>query len=208
MFNLKMTKISNWAINSISDSFDRLPKTDHRDGQYRLRRYSSVRLSDLYSFIFEKLKSEAFNQAVQYNQYQGGVPRHFEEIEDSVIESGGMLEIFDTFLESCGFTDDNVIDVHQMRIITDGETVPVSPEGTHQDGYKYIAIVGVNRKNVDGGDLLVFKEQKGYPFLGMVMQPGEMVIINDKQLWHSAKPIRTIDIERSGYMAAFILTAG
>ena len=208
MFNLKMTKISNWAINSISDSFDRLPKTDHRDGQYRLRRYSSVRLSDLDSFKYEKLKSEAFNQSVQYNQYQGGVPRHFEEIEDSVIESGGMLEIFDTFLESCGFTDDNVIDVHQMRILTDGETVPVSPEGTHQDGYKYIAIVGVNRKNVDGGDLLVFKEQKGYPFLGMVMQPGEMVIINDKTLWHSAKPIRTVDIERNGYMDAFILTAG
>ena len=53
-----------------------------------------------------------------------------------------------------------------------------------------------------------FKEQKGYPFLGMVMQPGEMVIINDKTLWHSAKPIRTIDIEHNGYMDAFILTAG
>ena len=208
MFNLKLVDISKASINSISDSFNQLPKTEHRDGEYRLRRYSSVRLSKSDGFKYKKLQSEPFNQSVKYNQYQGGVPRHFEEVEDDVIESLGMLEICDAFTESCGFTDEHTIDIHQMRILTEGKTVPVSPEGVHQDGYRYIAIVGINRKNVDGGDLLVFREQKGYPFLGMVMQPGEMVIINDRQLWHSAKPIRTIDIENIGYMDAIILTAG
>mgnify|MGYP003151993696 CR=1 FL=1 len=208
MFNLKLTQISQWAINSLSDSFDRLPKTDHRDGSYRLRKYSSVQLSNSGNFKYEKLESTPFNQSVHFNKYQGGVDRNFEEVEDGVIESGGMLEICDTFLESCGLTDEHTIDIHQMRISTDGETVPVSPEGVHQDGYRYIAIVGVNRHNIEGGDLLVYKEQTGYPFLGMVMQPGEMVIVNDKMLWHSAKPIRTIDAERDGYMDAFILTAG
>ena len=102
MFNLKMVKISDWAINSVSGSFDRLPKTEHRDGQYRLRKYSAVRLSNSGSFKYQKLEDTTFNQSVKYNQFQGGVTRHFEEIEDSVIESGGMSEICDTFLQACG----------------------------------------------------------------------------------------------------------
>ena len=117
MFNLKLTQISKWAINSLSDSFDRLPKTDHRDGQYRLRRYSSVQLSNSGNFKYKKLESAPFNQSVQFNQYQGGVDRSFEEIEDTTIKNGGMLEVCDTFLESCGFTDDHVIDIHQQMAI-------------------------------------------------------------------------------------------
>ena len=208
MFNLKMVKISDWAINSVSGSFDRLPKTEHRDGQYRLRKYSAVRLSNSGSFKYQKLEDTTFNQSVKYNQFQGGVTRHFEEIEDSVIESGGMSEICDTFLQACGVTDEDRIDIHQMRVHTEGDTVPVSPEGVHQDGYKYIAIVGINRKNIVGGELLVYKEQTGAPFLGMVMEPGDMMIVNDRTLWHNAKTIRTVDINHEGYMDAFILTAG
>ena len=75
-------------------------------------------------------------------------------------------------------------------------------------GYKYIAIVGINRKNIVGGELLVYKEQTGAPFLGMVMEPGDMMIVNDRTLWHNAKTIRTVDINHEGYMDAFILTAG
>jgi hypothetical protein len=154
-----------------------------------------------------KMESEAFNQSAHYNQFQGGVDRKFEDIEDEVIESGGMLEMCDTFLESSGFSDDHEIEIHQMRIITRDELTPVSPEGVHQDGYRFIAMVGINRHNITGGNLLVCKTYDGKPILDFPLESGEMVMLDDKAMWHNATQIKPINPDIQGYMDAFILTA-
>ena len=113
-----LDKISQDSVDSVKESFNRLPKTNHLDGQYRLRRYSRVRINDTYEFSYFKLPQQDFNQSEHYNKHQGGMSRAFEEIEDDVVRSMGMLEMCDKFLESGGFSADNEIEVHQMRIIT------------------------------------------------------------------------------------------
>ena len=207
MYKIKLEQSSQWGVSTVRDSFNKLPTTDHRDGQYRLRRYSKIKLSDTDHFKYMKMESEPFNQSASYNKFQGNIPREFEDIEDEVVESGGMLEMCDTFLESSGFSDDHEIEIHQIRIITRDEPSPVSPEGVHQDGYRFIAMVGINRYNITGGNLLVCKTYEGNPILDFPLESGEMVMIDDKAMWHNATQIKPVDPDVQGYMDAFILTA-
>jgi hypothetical protein len=207
MHKIKLQQLSNTSINSFTDSFERLPETSHRDGKYRLRRYSRIRLCPKDSFRYEKLETKPFNQSEQYNDFQGGVDRLFENLEDDVIESLGMLEMCDDFLESGGFPEDHEIEIHQMRIVTKKNPTPVSPEGVHQDGYSHIAIVGGGRHNISGGHVLVHKEKDGEAIINFALEQGEMIIINDRELWHNATDIKAVDRSLNGYMDAFILTA-
>ena len=207
MYKIKLEQISQWGVNTLKDSFNKLPTTDHRDGQYRLRRYSKIKLCDTDHSKYMKMESEAFNQSTHYNQFQGGVDRKFEDIEDEVVESGGMLEMCDTFLGSSGFSDDHEIEIHQMRIVAGNELTPVSPEGVHQDGYRFIAMVGINRYNITGGNLLVCKTDEGEPIVDFPLESGEMVMLDDRIMWHNATPIKQVSHAVQGWMDVFILTA-
>ena len=133
--------------------------------------------------------------------------RAFEDLEDEIVHSLGLLDICDTFLKAGNFHESNEIEIHQMRIITTGQLTPVSPEGVHQDGYDYIAIIGIDRYNIFGGAAQVYKTYGGKPIFECHLQSGEMLIINDKELWHNAIDISRIDESATGYMDAFILTA-
>ena len=84
---IRLDEISQESVDSVKESFDRLPKTNHLDGQYRLRRYSRVRINDTYEFSYFKLPQQDFNQSEHYNKHQGGMSRAFEEIEDDVVRS-------------------------------------------------------------------------------------------------------------------------
>ena len=207
MYKIKLEQISQWGVSTVRDSFDRLPETDHRDGKYRLRRYSKIKLCDTDHFKYMKLESEVFNQSGSYNKFQGDVPRQFEDIEDEVVESGGMLEMCDTFLESSGCVDGHEIEIHQMRIITRDELTPVSPEGVHQDGYRFIAMVGINRYNIAGGNLLVCKTYEGKPIVDFPLESGEMIMLDDTVMWHNATQIKPVNPDVQGWMDVFILTA-
>jgi hypothetical protein len=181
------------------------------DGSYRLRRYSRIRMGEQpevdETCNYIKLSQKPFHQSEDYNKHQGGMSRLFEDIEDEVVVSLGMREVCDKFLQACGFENDHVIEVHQMRIITSGEKTPVSPEGVHQDGYDYIAIIGVERYNISGGRAFVYRTYGGKPIFESVLNNGEMLMINDRNLWHNASGITRIDPDAQGHMDTIILTA-
>ena len=167
MYKIKLEYISPWAIKTVKESFNRLPKTEHRDGQYRLRRYSRIKLCDTDHFKYMKLE----------------------------------------FLESSGLVDDHEIEIHQIRIVARNESTPVSPEGVHQDGFRFIAMIGVDRHNITGGNLLVSKTCEGKPIVDFPLEGGEMVMLDDGVMWHNATQIKPISSDTQGWMDAFILTA-
>ena len=210
-YQIRLENIDFNCIDSVRDSFNNLPHTDHLDGKYRLRRYSRIRMGEQpeidQTCDYIKLSQEPFNQSEDYNKHQGGMSRLFEDIEDDVVSSLGMRVMCDKFLNACGLEHDNVIEVHQMRIITPGEKTPVSPEGVHQDGYDFIAIVAIERHNITGGQALVHRTYGGKAIFESVLDSGEMLMINDKKLWHNAYAITRIHPDMQGHMDAFILTA-
>ena len=202
---LHLSTISRDATESLSQSFSDLPETEHLDGKYRLRKYSVISCDEMGC---NKLKDQAFFQGEDYNGFQGGVARKFEPIEKSVINSEGMLEVYNRFREIAGFPVGQRVDVHQMRVITQEEETHVSPEGIHQDGYDYICVVGINRHNITGGHFLGYGNKDEEPFLSIPLEAGTMIVVNDRRLWHNASMIKSrypIGHE-SGFLDSFILT--
>lgn len=199
---LQLDNISDEAVESVSYSFNALPQTEHRDGKYRLRRYSVIQCNGNCVGLGEN----TFIQSDEYNKFQGNMTRSFEPIEPKTVDSIGMLEMSCMFKAACCLPDDQKIEVHQMRIITLDEETPVSPEGVHQDGFDYICIVGITRYNVTGGHLLVYSDKDDEHFMSLALKPGEIAMIDDKALWHNASNIEPV-IGKDGYMDAFILTA-
>ena len=202
---LHLSTISRSAAEDLSQSFGNLPETEHLDGKYRLRRYSIISCTE---DGCDKLKDQTFFQSEDLNKFQGGMSRKFEPIEDSVINSNGLLEVYNRFRDVAGFPIGQKVDVHQMRVITQEEETQVSPEGVHQDGYDYICIVGINRHNITGGHFLGYGNKDEEPFLSLPLEAGTMVVVNDRQLWHNASTIKSrypIGHE-AGFLDSFILT--
>ena len=200
---LRLNTIGAEAIESLAPSFNNLPETNHLDGKYRLRRYSAVRCNG--KCIDTGV--DTFEQSSEYNKFQGDMSRKFEPIEKNIIESDAILQICSEFNYICGFPEKQKIDIHQMRVITLEDETPVSPEGVHQDGYDYIAVIGVSRYNIEGGEFLSYMNKNDKkPFMSVPLNPGLMVILNDRELWHNASKIKAV-IGKHGYMDSFILTA-
>tara|TARA_R110002020_G_scaffold314098_1_gene529388 strand:- start:1164 stop:1787 length:624 start_codon:yes stop_codon:yes gene_type:complete len=204
---IHVDKLTSQGVNSLKESFNNVPTTDHKDGKYRLRRYSRVELLSEPK-KFKILEGNEFNQSSDYNKFQGDVERTFENLENETLQSKGMEEMLYLFRMLNHLPHETEVDIHQMRVITlPNHTAEVSPEGAHQDGYDCIAMFGIARYNISGGELLVSDGEMGKPFVSIPINEGTGVFLNDQALWHNASSLAPIEKGRTGYMDAFILTA-
>ena len=206
MHLLRLDRLSDRAVRQLSSSFEDLPATDHKDGQDRLRRYSMIELM-IEPKAIKELPVSTFTQTDEYNDFQGNVERHFENIDKDTLNSDGMKELIYSFRTINNLHPATLIDIHQMRVVTlpDG-TAEVSPEGVHQDGYDFISMIGIARHNIEGGHLLVYLNKEDENFISLPLEGGHMVTLKDDELWHNASPIVVVDKGERGYMDAFILT--
>lgn len=201
---LQLTQLSGQAVKELSPSFDQLPKTDHADGEYRLRRYSIVRVSNGKVQIMPERR---FMQSDEVNTFQGNVCRSFEPLDESMLSSAGMFEMCEVFKNANLLSDEQEIEIHQIRIATIHGETQVAPEGVHQDGFNHIAVIGIDRHNIEGGEFMVYRDKTDIPFLSMALQQGEVAILADNQLWHNARPIKAVKQNEQGYLDLFVLTA-
>lgn len=201
---LHITKLSYSATHQLAASFPHLPHTNHADGQYRLRRYSVIRFVDGQVVEIDK---HDFMQTDQVNHFQGNVVRRFEPLLAGTLQSDGLRELCALFMEANMLFDGQEIEIHQMRIDAIFDETLVSPEGVHQDGFDYVAIVGIDRHNIVGGEIMLYLGSHEAPFFRKVLENGELVMLADSQLWHNARPIRTVDHQQAGHMDLFVLTA-
>jgi len=203
---LQITKINSSHLDEIKSSFNDLPETDHVDGSYRLRKYSHVLVDCEVDTQISDLGVTQFKQSSKYNQHQGGMARNFNSIDEDVLQSPGMLEIVKAFMDACKFVVVEM-DIHQMRVKCQGGATQLSPEGWHQDGYDCIAMIGINRCNIMGGEILLSTSKTEPPFLEAVMDPGTMVIVDDSHLWHNGGAIQPVINDEPAYMDAMVFTA-
>ena len=203
MHKLILDRLPDELISEVQPSFNDLPHTGHKDSDFRLRRYSVI------EFCGVPASESTFTQSSNFNKYQGDVIREFEPIEDLVVNSKCFKRMLGLF-RYAGEIDLEDVEVHQMRV-----TVPksmtiaeLSPEGPHQDGYDAVGIFSINRHNLCGGELLVFDDKNAHPFWTMILKPGEVVVFNDREIWHDGNSI-TRDVEGidENYMDVFVFTA-
>jgi hypothetical protein len=201
---LQLTKLSDTAISQLAPSFTQLPHTEHADGKFRLRRYSVVAYRD--GNVVDLQKNE-FMQTDDINRFQGNVVRQFEAIEESILSSDGMREMCQMFVESNSLTNGHEIEIHQIRISAIYDETQVAPEGVHQDGFEHIALIGMGRHNIEGGDIMLYNSFNEAPFFRKTLQSGEVAMLADNKLWHNATPIRSVIDGEEGHMDVFVLTA-
>jgi hypothetical protein len=206
---LQVIKIDPLLIEEIKPSFDDLPETDHTDGKYRLRKYSKVKASQnkFGTTTISSISKNEFIQSEKYNKHQGGMNRKFINIDENVIHSPAIKELITAYWDACLFSEIQEIDIHQMRVKCIGGATQLSPEGWHQDGYDCIAMIGIDRHNIIGGEVLLSTSKTEKPFLKAVMDSGTMVIVDDSYLWHNGRSIQPIDDTQSAYMDVMVFTA-
>ena len=201
---MNLSQLTHGAVHQLAPSFAYLPHTEHADGEFRLRRYSVIQF--YHGDVVESSKHD-FVQSSKINHYQGNIKRHFEPLLNSTLHSEGLREMCDLFVSHNELPDGQEIEIHQMRIASVFDETLVSPEGVHQDGFDHIAIIGIDRHNIVGGEIMLYRDNHEAPFFRKVLENGEVAMLADRELWHNACPIRAIDHNEEGHMDLFVLTA-
>jgi|LULG01.1.fsa_nt_gb hypothetical protein len=204
---LQITKVSPGYVDHIKESFNDLPETDHADGNYRLRKYSHVCVTGKDIVTVKDLNIGTFTQSSEYNQHQGDKVRDFNSIHPDVLSTPGLSHMAKVFRDACNLEERFTMDIHQMRVRCTGGATQLSPEGWHQDGYDCIAMIGIDRCNIIGGEVLLSTSKTESPFMQAVIECGTMVIVDDTYLWHNGRSIQSIDNSKPAYMDILIFTA-
>ena len=212
---LQLNTLPEICVAEIKPFFDNLPETSHKDGKYRLRRYSVVEVRTTFwdatrEAEISRKPTRSFKQSRELNSHQGGMSRLFKEIEEDALQSEYMKEALLVFKQANDMSDGQEVEIHQMRVrtLSDKTWTHVSPEGIHQDGFDHIAMLGVNRYNIHGGGLMAYKEKEGYgPFVTHALEDGEILMLSDRELWHNATPIARQNEDEVGYGDWFVFCA-
>jgi hypothetical protein len=192
-------------LSRLESSYANLPEDPYAQKGLRSRRYSRYRLSA--DGKLSHLSHEDFVQSSAVNKAVGDVERRFEEIETSTETDPAFVAMVQAFYSHTGFSPDSVVGAHQIRWHCLNKVMLPAPEGTHQDGFVFIAMFMVDAANLSGGEFLIYRTPDEAPILKSSLQPGEYLAVNDKKLFHDAAPLVPEANPEPGHWDLIVLTA-
>ncbi|MEH2302080.1 MAG: 2OG-Fe dioxygenase family protein [Nostoc sp.] len=203
-FLFTLRKVNSVNLEGFKPFFSNMPIDPYIKGNYRSRRLSRFTVS---GNELIKLPHGHFFQSKEYNRLVGDVKREFAELDDALIELDIFRNLVLAFTDSCKLHPEAEIGVHQIRIICspDNSGNP-APEGIHQDGTDFIGIFSVNRDNIEGGETHLYTAKKEKPVFSKVLNPGELLLVNDHDFFHFANPIKP-QTNAQGSWDVFVLTS-
>jgi hypothetical protein len=173
-------------------------------GRYRRRRHSC--------FVVEQncltfVPHRAHWQPVEYNALHGGMERHFEAMDSTMVhhDAWKKLLIWLGQVSSALWSERPwYTEAHQFRIdTTDGIGRP-TPEGAHRDGVDLVAVFLVDRQGVKGGETRVFDASGPHGQRFTLAQPWSVLLLDDARVIHESTPIQPLD--GSGYRDTLVIT--
>jgi hypothetical protein len=188
--------------------WDRLPPdTFLRDGgHYRQRRHSC--------FIVEgdkvtQVPHRAHWQPVSYNALHGGIERHFEPIEPSLVAHplwarwlAGMAARATALKGAQRW----FVEAHPFRIDTKEGIGRPTPEGAHRDGVDLVAVTLIAREGVKGGESRVFAAQGREGLRFTLSEPFSTLLLDDIAVIHESTPIQPLEAAHPGHRDTLVLT--
>ena len=193
------------------DSWNQLEEDPYMadGGKYRKRRHATYSL--LNAGEQAQLKPyQPHYQTVDYNPMNGGVARYFAPIVDDLHHSqtlAALLEFGNQVFSQISGNHQWHIELHQFRIeARDGKLGQPTPEGVHRDGVDFVIVVMIKRVNIDSGATTIFDLDNKLVGEFMLRQPFDMVLVNDRRLYHGVTPITQIDPASEAFRDVLVIT--
>jgi len=194
------------GIDEMGEFFVDLPADPYLTGNYRFRRFSRFEVVD--DRLVQMPHGYLF-QSKDYNPLLGDVTREYAELDPGLIALQDfqtiVLEFFD-FCKLCSTV--NEIGVHQIRTTASFDEIGnPAPEGIHRDGVDLVGIFSISRHNISGAETYLYKSQQDRkPVLEKVLNPGELLVFDDRQFLHFTSPIQA-NVDEGGTRDVFVFTS-
>ncbi len=202
-FLFTLRKVNSINPEGFKPFFSNMPVDPYIKGNYRSRRLSRFTVS---GNELIRLPHGYFFQSKENNPLLGDIKREFAELDDALIELDIFRNLVLAFSDSCKLHPEAEIGVHQIRISCSPNNFSnPAPEGIHQDGTDFIGIFSVDRDNIQGGETHLYTAKKEKPVFSKVLNPGELLLINDRDFFHFANPIKP-QTDAQGSFDVFVLT--
>jgi hypothetical protein len=193
------------AWQAFADSWDDLPCDLHMGdgGRYRLRRFLSFRVDD----AIERLPHAPHYQERVFNALNGGVPRWYAPIRESVVHSAPFEAYVRTFVALTGAKGPQLLEAHQFRIAAGDTALGLpTPEGLHRDGRDWVLIALIGRQNAAGGTSCIH-DLSGHPLLKVALTTaGEALLLDDRRVQHAVTPVTPAAPETAALRDVLVLT--
>ncbi|NEU83246.1 2OG-Fe dioxygenase family protein [Nostoc sp. UIC 10630] len=203
-FLFTLRKVNSINLEGFKPFFSNMPVDPYIKGNYRSRRLSRFTVS---GNELIKLPHGYFFQSKEYNPLVGDIKREFAELDDALIKLDIFRNLVLAFSDSCKLHPEAEIGVHQIRISCSPDNFSnPAPEGIHQDGTDFIGVFSVDRDNIQGGETHLYTAKKEKPVFSKVLNPGELLLVNDHEFFHFANPIKP-ENNGQGSWDIFVLTS-
>lgn len=202
MFALQKTDSIN--LDAFNKFFNDLPVDPYMKGNYRFRRLSRFKIDSNHLI---KLPHGYLFQSKHYNPLMGDIKREFTELDDAMIGLDDFNKLVFEFSYLCKLNPEEMeIAVHQIRTTCSANNFGnPAPEGIHRDGTDFIGIFSVDINNIQGGETHLYKSKKDKPVFSKILNPGELLLVNDHEFFHFTTPIKPTS-SGEGTRDVFVLT--
>ncbi len=205
--NYHLDCVEEKCLQDLQHKFDSLPLDNYTEGFYRYRRFSRFSVS---GSKIARIPHSTFYQDLNDNRLLGGIQRDYQELNQDLVTEKEFVSLLIKFSSYCQIQSDIQslnIGVHQIRITcSSGQSGNPTPEGIHRDGVDTIGILGVNRHKIKGGITSLFYPDWESLIFQKEIHPGQLLIVDDKCLWHHTSPITPVSFSNAGFRDVLIFT--
>ncbi len=193
------------------DSWNRLEQDQYMadGGKYRKRRHAVYAIQNA-GETARLMPYQPHYQTVDYNPLNGGVARYFAPILDDLHQSLTLKALLEFGGQVFGQVSGNHqwhIELHQFRIeARDGKLGKPTPEGVHRDGVDFVLVVMIKRVNIDSGATTIYDLDNRLVGEFMLHQTFDMVLVNDRKLYHGVTPITQLDADAEAFRDVLVIT--
>ncbi|MGJ3495094.1 hypothetical protein PsalN5692_03537 [Piscirickettsia salmonis] len=192
-------------FSGLTKYFEQLPVDPYVPGNYRHHGLSCFKYTD--HNLWEKQAHKYIFQDDKTNPVAGGIKREYPVIDDKLIDEPTLKIALQQFCNSINAQLGDLIDIHMLRTVTTHEQLgKAAPEGIHRDAVNYVGIFCINRHKVTAGETHLYTDKAGArpPVVRKILEPGEMLIIDDSKVFHFTDAVKPTSDE--GYRDVFVFT--
>jgi hypothetical protein len=132
------------------------------------------------------------SQSREASPVHGGIARHCQLLPAEF--AAGLADALRLFQTVTRLAHDEEVLVQAQRVTAGtGRAGHPVVEGFHQDGVDYAGILLVSRHGLAGGKTLLAADSGGSAlvFAGE-LEPGQLLVLDDRRLWHYTSPVRDV----------------